>query len=77
MILNNLAVLYSTENEIDKAKEIYEEAIAIGKQLADINPKTYLPEVEMTLSNLAALHYVINKFEKAEKKYEEVITINK
>jgi tetratricopeptide (TPR) repeat protein len=43
-------------NYINEALEKYQEALKIYRELAKENPRTYLPDVAMTLNNLANLH---------------------
>jgi tetratricopeptide (TPR) repeat protein len=59
----------------NKATPLYEEALANYRQLAEVNPQTYLPDVGMTLNNLAVLQSDKNEFAKAEKSYEEALAI--
>ena len=43
--------------------------------MAKENPRTYLPDVAMTLNNLANLHFKKNNFREALVKYEEALRI--
>ncbi len=43
-------------NFIDDAIKQYEEALRIYRKLAEENPRTYLPDVAMTLTNLAIFY---------------------
>ncbi len=73
--LNNLAILHSNQNNYEEALKEYEEALQIRRNLAEINPNTYLPDVAMTLNNLAVLHKNQNNYEEALKEYEEALQI--
>ncbi len=54
--LNNLAVLHSDKNEYEQAQNEYEEALTIYRQLAEVNPASYLPDVAITLINLSIFY---------------------
>ena len=43
-------------NYFEQSKLKYEEALQIYRKLAEENPKTYLPDVAMTLTNLAIFY---------------------
>jgi tetratricopeptide (TPR) repeat protein len=75
--LNNLAVLHKAQNKYEEALAEYEEALKIRRQLAEVNPNTYLPDVAMTLNNLAVLHSDQNKYEEALAEYEEALKIRR
>ncbi|MCP4123653.1 MAG: tetratricopeptide repeat protein, partial [Bacteroidetes bacterium] len=63
------------KNEFPQALEKYEEALKIYRELAKENPRTYLPDVAMTLNNLAVLQKAKNEFPQALEKYEEALKI--
>ncbi|MBF0378788.1 MAG: tetratricopeptide repeat protein, partial [Desulfamplus sp.] len=71
------ANLHSAKNEFAAALEKYEEALQIRRELAKENPRTYLPDVAMTLNNLANLHSAKNEFAAALEKYEEALQIRR
>ncbi|SJM19255.1 hypothetical protein PGIN_13-1_00713 [Porphyromonas gingivalis] len=75
MTLNNLANLLSNNNEIERAKDCYQEALDIYRELAKKNPQAYNPDLAMTLNNLGVLYYQINNREGAEKAYKEALSI--
>jgi tetratricopeptide (TPR) repeat protein len=77
MTLNNLAVLHSDQNNYEEALLEYEEALEIYRELAKVNPSTYLPYVAGTLNNLANLHSDQNNYEEALLEYEEALEIRK
>jgi tetratricopeptide (TPR) repeat protein len=54
--LNNLAVLQSAQNHLDRALASYDEALAIYRTLAAENPRTYLPYVAATLLGLSIFY---------------------
>jgi tetratricopeptide (TPR) repeat protein len=66
MTLNNLAILYSGTQRIQKAEGAYEEALAAYRNLAEANPDAYLPNVAMTLNNLANLLLSNGRAEEAD-----------
>ncbi len=75
MVLNSLAVLHSTNNELDKAEAEYSEALAIRRRLAIMNPAAYRPDVAMTLNNMANWHKAKNELEKAKAECVEALEI--
>jgi tetratricopeptide (TPR) repeat protein len=77
MTLNNLGNLQSDRNEQEKAEAAYTEALEIYRQLANVNPKTYLPYVATTLNNLGNLQFDRNEQEKAEDAYTEALDIRR
>ena len=64
-------------NQNTEATPLYEEALVIYRQLAEVNPQTYLPDVATTLNNLGILQKDKNEFAKAEKSYEEALAIRR
>jgi len=73
--LNNLGILYSDKNKYKKAEQFYEEALDIIRQLAQVNPQTFLRDIGLTLNNLGLLYWNKNEYEKAEQACEEALTI--
>ena len=61
--------------QYDKAVLLYEETLKIYRDLAEINPQFYLPDVAGTLNNLALLHRDINEFQQAKSEYTESLKI--
>ena len=57
MALNNLAILQQAMNEHNHALANYEEALGTYRELAEENPRAYLPDVAMTLVNLGILFF--------------------
>ena len=64
-------------NVLMQAQPLYEEALQMYKALAEENPRTYLPDVAMTLNNLANLQKAKNEFGEALAKYEEALQIRR
>ncbi len=64
-------------NYFDRALEKYEEALKIYRVLAKKKPRTYLPDVAITLNNLANLHLDKNEFPLALEKYKEALKIRR
>jgi tetratricopeptide (TPR) repeat protein len=75
--LHNLGVLHKAQNRMEEARQAYEEALNIRRQLAQHNPETYLPEVATTLHNLGVLHSDQNRMEEERKAYEEALKIRR
>jgi tetratricopeptide (TPR) repeat protein len=75
--LNNLGLLYHDQNRMDDARQAYEEALNIRRELARKNPETYLPDMAMTLNNLGVLHHDQNRMDEARQAYEEALSIYK
>jgi Tfp pilus assembly protein PilF len=69
--------LLSDNNEMGGAKQAYEEALQIYRQLAEKNPDVYRPDVAMTLNNLGALLYANNEMGGAKQAYEEALMIRR
>ncbi|MEO0396187.1 MAG: tetratricopeptide repeat protein, partial [Cyanobacteria bacterium P01_A01_bin.137] len=51
------------------------EALQVYRTLAEENPRTYLPNVAMTLNNLANLQKAKNEYGAAEANYTEALTV--
>ena len=64
-------------NYFDDAANHYEEALKIYRELAQENPRTYLPNVATSLNNLAILHKDKNEFPQAFEKFEEALKIRR
>ena len=77
MTLNNLGILQKTKNEIEKAEIAYEESLEIYRNLAVVNPQTYMSYVAMTLNNLGILQKNKKEIGKARKNYQETLEIYK
>jgi tetratricopeptide (TPR) repeat protein len=73
--LNNLGDLDRAQNRMEAAREEYQEALMIRRELAQKNRDTYLPNVAMTLNNLANLDRDQNRMEAARKGYQEALMI--
>jgi tetratricopeptide (TPR) repeat protein len=73
----NFAYFLQNFNFHEEAIYNYEEALKIRRDLAKENPRTYLPDVAMTLNNLAGIHETQNEFSKAIAEYKESLTINR
>jgi len=55
-VLNSLAVLHADKNEMAIAEQEYQEALQIRRELAVENPRSFLPDVAMTLINLSIFY---------------------
>ena len=75
--LNNLGNLQTDQNEFEKSEQSYEEALLIYRELDEVIPQTYLPDVAMTLNNLGTLQSDQNEFKKSEQSYQEALVIQR
>jgi len=75
--LNNLALLDKHQNRPEAARQGFEEALKIYRELAQKNPDSYLPYVAMTLNNLAILDRDQNRMEAARKGFQEALKIRR
>jgi tetratricopeptide (TPR) repeat protein len=73
--LNNLGNLQRDQNGYSVAQESYKEALTIWRELARVNPQTYLSDVATTLNNLGNLQRDQNEYSAAQSSYEEALTI--
>jgi tetratricopeptide (TPR) repeat protein len=60
---------------MDEARQHYEEALKIDRQLAEQDPAVYLPDMAMTLSNLGRVDRLENRMEESRANYTEAVTI--
>ena len=65
---NNIANLYWTKGDYDKALDI-------RRELAKTNRDAYIADLAGTLYNLAVLHDDLKRYDKAEKEYKEALEI--
>jgi len=61
---------------LEEAVEVYKEALAIYRQLAEQHPHEYLPEVAWTLRALADTLYSLRRLDEAINAYGEALTIH-
>jgi tetratricopeptide (TPR) repeat protein/tetrahydromethanopterin S-methyltransferase subunit G len=71
------ALFLQNHNCFDQAQPLYHELLESSRGLAAENPRTYLPDVAMTLNNLANLQSDQNDFERALASYEEALQIRR
>jgi tetratricopeptide (TPR) repeat protein len=74
-VLNNLGNLQRDRNEYTQAEASYQEALKIRRELAAVNPQTYLPYVATTLNNLGVLQRNMKENEKAKASFLEALKI--
>jgi len=74
-MLNNLAVLHWNKNEMAIAEQEYQEALQIRRELAVENPRSFLPDVAVTLLSLS-IFYSQSQPEKSLAFAQEVIEIS-
>jgi tetratricopeptide (TPR) repeat protein len=70
--LNDLGILDSDQNRIEKARKEFEEALKTYRELAHKEPDIYLRYVAITLNNLGILEGTPNRLEEALKIYREL-----
>ena len=69
------ARLLHSLNDFDKARQHYEEALRMYRELANKNPEKYLPDVAKTLNRLGVLLANIDELKQAQTCFEEVLQI--
>lgn len=77
MTLNNLAIIHQRKNELDSAKNNFEEALAIRRCLVQVNKKRYEPELSETLNNLGMVNYSKEQYDTALVLLEECLVIRR
>ena len=71
------AYFLQEHNQILQAEPLYQEVLETYRNLAQDNPRTFLPYVATTLNNLANLHSDKNDYESAEGEYREALEIRR
>ena len=71
--LNDLGILDSDQNRIEKARKEFEEALKTYRELAHKEPDIYLRYVAITLNNLGILEGTPSRLEEALKIYRELV----
>ncbi|MDR2652934.1 MAG: tetratricopeptide repeat protein [Prevotellaceae bacterium] len=74
-VLHNLGPLQHKIKNYSQAKDSYLEALKIYRNLADVNPKAYLPDVAGMLNNLGVLQNDIKDYPQAESCYQDALKI--
>jgi tetratricopeptide (TPR) repeat protein len=64
------------QNRMDEARQHFERALELRRQLAQQNPAVYLPDIATTLNNLGNLDRLENQPEEARRHYEEALKIH-
>jgi tetratricopeptide (TPR) repeat protein len=75
LTLNNLGKLDGVQNRTDDARQHFEEALKIYRQLAQQDSDKYLPDVAGTLNNLGFLDRLQDRIEEARAHYQEALTL--
>ena len=75
--MNNLGVLFYKNQELEKSKIHYAEALQIGRQLVKKESGAFLPDIAMTLNNLGLLFDDIQELKKSKKHYKEALEIRR
>jgi tetratricopeptide (TPR) repeat protein len=73
--LNELGVMDIIQNRREEARQHFEEALRIHRQLAQQNPDTSLPDVAATLNNLGSLDIMQNRREEGRQDYGEAVKV--
>ncbi|HSS48896.1 MAG TPA: tetratricopeptide repeat protein, partial [Thermoanaerobaculia bacterium] len=68
---NNLGNLYRFQNRLDEARQAYEGALKIRRDLVKKNPETYLPGLAVTLTMLGTVDSQRNRPDAARQALEE------
>ncbi len=74
-MLNEFGLLDIGQNRMVEARQHYDEALKIDRQLAQQNPAVYLPDLGMMLDNLGRVDRLQNRIEKSHSHYTEASTI--
>jgi protein O-mannosyl-transferase len=77
LTLNNPEKLDTQQTRMEEARQHFERALALRRQLAQQNPATYLPDMATTLNNLGNLDRLENRTEEARQSYEEALKIHR
>jgi tetratricopeptide (TPR) repeat protein len=75
--MNRQGNLDTDQKRMDEAREQYEEALKIRRELAQQNPAAYLPDLATTLNNLGNLDRVQQRMDEARQQYEEALKIHR
>jgi CHAT domain-containing protein len=62
---------------LEAARDSYQEALTIRRELARQRPDVYRPDVAMTLNNLGLVQRALNDLEAARDSYQEALTIRR
>jgi tetratricopeptide (TPR) repeat protein len=68
--------LETGQNRMDEARQHFERALELRRQMAQQNPAVYLPDIATTLNNLGNLDRLENQPEEARRHYEEALKIH-
>ena len=75
MTTNDQENLDTTQKRMEKARQHFERALDLRRQLAQQNPAAYLPDMATTLNNLANLDRLQNRTEEGRQHYEAALKI--
>ena len=73
--LNDLGLLEGEQRRTKEAREDFEQALAIWRELARTQPANQQRNIAMTLGNIGRLDQLENRFVDARKAYEEALAI--
>jgi protein O-mannosyl-transferase len=74
---NSADKLDTGQERMDAARQHFEQALELRRELARENPATYLPDMATTLNNLGNLDRLQNRNEEARQHYEEALRIHR
>ena len=76
-IYTNLANLYKSTNRKKESKEAYLEALEIYRQMVEMDPEEYEPELAHTLTVLGGFYREEGSYEESEVALNEALSINR
>ena len=65
------------QKRMDEARQHFDRALELRRQLAEQNPAVYLPDIATTLNNLGNLDRLENQPEEARRHYEEALKVHR
>jgi tetratricopeptide (TPR) repeat protein len=75
--LNKLGNIDSDQSRVKEARQEFEEALEIRRELAQKEPETYLPDVAQTLNYLGDLDRDTGRVKEARQEFEEALEIRR
>ena len=73
--LNDRATLDRDQDRLGEARQAYEEALGLRRELARNNPETYLPYVASSLNKLGLLYSYQSRSDDARPPHEEALKV--
>lgn len=75
--LNGLGIVYRSQDQMQEARQAFEEALRIRRELAERIPSIFLPAVANTLNNLGILYSAQDQTEEARQFFSEAQKIRR